>query len=128
MRQRLDEGTPFEELARTHSSDSSASAGGDMGYLHKGMLSANAEKAISELSIGDVSEPVQVLEGIAIFRLTEQQLARLRSFDDVRDRARELWLRDRGDREWEMLVARLRSDSRISVDTDYLVSVPRPVQ
>ena len=121
---RLADGAAFEDLARMHSSDSTASAGGDMGYLHEGMLSANSEQAIAELSIGDVSDLVQVLEGIAIFKLTEQQPARLRSFDDVRDRAGELWMRDKGDQEWRTLAARLRSGSRVSVDTDYLVSVP----
>ena len=125
---RLEDGAAFEELARMHSSDATASAGGDMGYLHAGMLSTNAEQAIAALSIGEVSEPVQVLEGMAIFKLTEQQPERLRSFDDVRDRAGELWLRDKGDQDWEMLVAKLRSVSRVSVDTDYLVSLPDTTQ
>ena len=35
VRQRLDEGTAFDELARMHSSDITAAAGGDMGFLHQ---------------------------------------------------------------------------------------------
>ena len=124
IRQRLDENEPFDELARTHSSDRTAEAGGDMGYLHEGTLSPSAELAIAELAIDEVSEPVQVLEGMAIFKLTEQQPSRLRSFDDVRERAEELWLRDKGEEEWKTLVAELRSASDIAVDTDYLASLP----
>ena len=124
IRQRLDEGATFEELARMHSSDRTADAGGDMGYLHEGMLSANAEQVIAELAPGEVSEPVQVLEGMAIFKLTEQQPSSLRSFDDVKERAEELWLRDKGEQEWNILVAELRSASDVDVDSDYLASLP----
>jgi parvulin-like peptidyl-prolyl isomerase len=124
IRQRLDEGAPFDELARMYSSDTTAEAGGDMGYLHEGMLSANAEQAIAGLEAGGVSDPVQVLEGMAIFKLTEQQPSRLRSFGEVRERAEELWLRDKGEKEWKMLVAELRSASNVDVDTDYLAALP----
>jgi parvulin-like peptidyl-prolyl isomerase len=124
VRQRLDEGVPFDELARMHSSDTTAEAGGDMGYLHEGMLSPNAEQAIADLEIGEISDPVQVLEGMAIFKLTEQQPSSLRSFDEVRERAEELWLRDKGEEEWNLLVAELRSASDVDVDTDYLASLP----
>ena len=95
-----------------------------MGYLHEGTLSPSAELAIAELAIGEISEPVQVLEGMAIFQLTEQQPSRLRSFGDVKERAEELWLRDKGEEEWNLLVADLRSASDIDVDTDYLASLP----
>jgi len=125
---RLQAGTPFGDLARMHSSDPSAAAGGDMGYLHQGMLSAAAETAIDALSIGEVSEPVQVLEGIALFKLTDRQPARQRAFDDVRERAAELWRREQGERKWRTLVAELRSGSRVSIDTAYLASVPEAAQ
>jgi parvulin-like peptidyl-prolyl isomerase len=124
IRQRIDDGDPFDELAKSHSVDRTAQAGGDMGYLHQGMLSASAEQAIAQLAIGEVSEPVQVLEGMAIFKLTEQQRPSLRSFDDVRERAEELWLRDKGEEEWNILVSELRSASDIDVDSDYLALPP----
>jgi parvulin-like peptidyl-prolyl isomerase len=92
------------------------------------MLSANAEEAIAALRVGELSEPVQVLEGIAIFRLTAQKPEMLRVFEDVRQRAEELWLRDRGEQEWQALVTALRSASDISVDTDYLLTLPEYVQ
>jgi len=126
--ERLQEGASFEELAKLHSSDASAADDGDMGYLHIGMLSANAEEAIAALKIGELSEPVQVLEGIAIFRLTAQKPEALRVFEDVRQRAEELWLRDRGEQDWQALVAELRSLSDINVDTNYLLALPEYAQ
>ena len=122
--ERLQDGKSFEELAALHSSDPSAQSGGDMGYLHAGMLSTAAEDAIAGLDIGDVSNLVQVLEGIAVFKLLERKPEYLRSYGEVKARAGELWLRYEGDQHWNGLVADLRSASTVKVDTDYLVTLP----
>jgi len=121
---RLAEGADFAELAGLHSSDSTAEKGGDMGYLHEGMLSPDAEAAVAKLDVGGISEPVRVLEGIAVFKLVDRRPEELRSFADVRGRAEELWVRQAGEARWQQLVSDLRAGSEIYVDTDYVVSVP----
>jgi parvulin-like peptidyl-prolyl isomerase len=126
--QKLGKEASFEELASLHSSDKSAQAGGDMGYLHRGMLSADSEAAIAELEQGQVSDPVQVLEGIAIFKLTDRKPEQLREFADVEQRARELWARDVGERQWNALVAELRSAGNVTIDSEYLLVLPEYVQ
>lgn len=121
--ERLESGVDFAELASLHSSDISASAGGDMGHQHQGALSADAEAAISKLEVGGVSAPVRVLEGIAIFKLLDRRPQRLRDFGDVEERATQLSIRQAGDERWRALVAELRANSDIWVDTDYLVNI-----
>ena len=121
---RLAEGADFAELAGLHSSDSTAKKGGDMGYLHEGMLSPDAEAAVAKLDVGGISEPVRVLEGIAVFKLVDRRPEELRSVTDVRGRAEELWIRQAGEARWQQLVSDLRAGSEIYVDTDYVVSVP----
>jgi len=121
--ERLESGEDFAELAAAHSSDMSASAGGDMGYQHEGALSPDAEAAIAALDVGDVSEPVRVLEGMAIFKLLDRRPQRLREFSDVEERAAQLWIRQAGDDRWQALAAELRADADIQVDTDYLVNI-----
>jgi parvulin-like peptidyl-prolyl isomerase len=120
----LNDGASFEELALLHSSDPTGEDGGDMGYMHAGTLSPVAEEAIAQLELGGVTEPIKVLEGMAIFQLTERKPEELHEFAAVRDRAEELWKRQRGENEWSDLVAELRSDSQVDVDTDYLASIP----
>ena len=122
--EQLRNGGSFEELARLHSSDHSADDGGDMGYLHSGMLSPVAEEAIAGLATGEITEPIKVLEGMAIFQLTERKPEELQEFTEVRDRAEELWKRQRGEQQWKDLVAELRAETRVNVDTDYLASIP----
>ena len=122
--EQLGDGASFEELALLHSSDPTAEDGGDMGFMHTGTLSPVAEDAINELEIGGITEPIKVLEGMAIFQLAERKPETLHEFEDVRDRAEELWIRQRGEQQWSDLVVELRSGSLVNVDTDYLASIP----
>jgi parvulin-like peptidyl-prolyl isomerase len=122
--EQLNDGASFEELALLHSSDPTGEDGGDMGFMHAGTLSPVAEEAIGGLEIGEFTEAIKVLEGMAIFQLVERKPETMHEFANVRDRAEELWKRQRGEQKWSDLVAELRSDSQVNVDTDYLASIP----
>lgn len=62
-------GASFEHLAASHSTDPSRSAGGDMGFVHRGSLTDEFERATSALRVGEVSDLVQSLYGYHIVRL-----------------------------------------------------------
>jgi parvulin-like peptidyl-prolyl isomerase len=102
-------------LARLHSGDDSAARGGDMGYLHRGMLPETVQEVVDRLALSEVSEPISLLEGIALVRLDDRKLAQVRDFASVRERTLQLWRRDEGDRAWQALIARLRSATPIEV-------------
>ena len=91
---KLHNGDDFAELARLHSGDVSSDQGGDMGYIHREMLSEAAQKVVDELERGDISRAVRVLQGVAILRLDDRRPEKLRAFSDVAERARGLWLRE----------------------------------
>ncbi|MEW7989759.1 MAG: peptidylprolyl isomerase [Candidatus Thiodiazotropha sp.] len=107
----------FSEAAKRYSDDSSASNGGDMGYLHQGMLGTQAEEAIYQLESGDISEPITLLEGVALFHLMERLDARINPLDKVRQRALELLMRERR----ETFVADNKRRLRNSADIRYAV-------
>jgi parvulin-like peptidyl-prolyl isomerase len=111
----IEQGAEFEELARLRSSDRSAENGGNMGYLHHGMLSPAAQQVVDELDIGELSKPVRLLRGVAIFRVDDRKAARLRAFEDVDKRARELVIRERSDHAWASLKEQLKDSTPISV-------------
>jgi parvulin-like peptidyl-prolyl isomerase len=121
---KLEQGTAFDELARMHSSDMTAPAGGDMGFVHDGSLNASAEEAIAALATGEVSNAVTVLEGIAIFKVTDRRPPRLHPFDAVEERASDLCMREQGQVAWDELIASLRSGSDVSIDMTYLEALP----
>jgi len=113
---KLHAGADFAEMAKLHSGDGSAAGGGDLGYLHTGMLQEPVQVVVDALQPGAISAPVQVLEGMAILRLEGREPARRRAFDEVKQRAAALWERDRADARWTSLRARLRAAVPVRVD------------
>ncbi len=109
-------GADFAELARIHSGDDSAINGGDMGYIHKGMLAVPAQNVLDLMSPNDISEPVVLLQGVAVFRLDDRVKAKLNPFDKVKDRVESLLQRDQGDKAWRGLAQELRKKTKIEVN------------
>lgn len=108
LRERLVKGVDFAEVARIRSSDASATKGGDLGYLHRGMLAEAVHKEIDGLAPGEISPSFDVLEGVTLFKLHERSSATLRDFESVKARAQDLLGRERADRGWKEFVAALR--------------------
>ncbi len=104
----------FEELASLHSHDRSADKGGDMGYLHRGMIPDHIQSQLDERQLGTIGAPLDVLEGVAIFRLDERIPAKLMPLADVEGRARELYKREQTDSAWNSFIAALRAKATIN--------------
>lgn len=115
VHKQLTDGADFAAIARDRSGDKSASKGGDMGYLHRGMLSASIETQLDTLKTGAIGEPIQTLEGIAIVRLEDRITAKLRAFPEVKERAGNLLLRERGETAWKAHLEKLRKDAKIEI-------------
>lgn len=116
IHERLAKGADFAELARIHSSDASAAKGGDLGYVHRGMLSDGLHEHIDGMKAGDFSQSLDVLDGVALFKLHERSAAKLREFADVRARATELLKRDLAQAAWKDFIAGLRRNASIETD------------
>jgi len=114
----LANGADFAGLARQHSGDSSAAEGGDLGYRHRGMLPQGIETVVDNMAPGAISEPLRLLEGLAIFRMTERRPAQLKTLQDVRRNAQELWAREQGDTQWRELNVGLRAGAEIRIGGD----------
>ena len=114
--ERINAGGDFAELARIHSSDESAQNGGDMGFVHSGMLGEVAQKVLDIMEVGEMSSPVVMLEGVSILRLDERDKPRLNSFDAVKERAEQLYMRDKGEELWKKLLAGLRKTATVEMN------------
>lgn len=113
--ERLKGGADFDELARLHSNDVSAENGGNMGYIHRGMIPEQVQTEIDKYAVGNVIPPIDVLEGIAIFRLDERIPAKHVGFDEVSGRARELYRREASQKAWEAFIAGLRARAQVQI-------------
>ena len=90
-------GASFEDLARQHSTDESASSGGALGRVHEGQVASEAAELIEKLKPGEISRPVRLLEGYAIFRLNKRHDAQLQPFENVLHRIDTLYRRERAE-------------------------------
>jgi len=73
LKERIDNGVKFDELARLHSDDGSASKGGDLGWVNPGDTVPEFEKAMNALAIGEISEPVQSPFGWHLIQVLERR-------------------------------------------------------
>lgn len=64
-------GKNFDQLARQYSQDSSAAAGGDLGWFTDGQMVPEFENAVHQLKPGQVSPPVRSQFGWHIVKLNE---------------------------------------------------------
>lgn len=113
---RLRAGGDFAELARLHSNDPSGPKGGELGYVHRGMMPDPAQAAVDRLQPGAISDAVLLLEGVGVFRLDERKPAKLNALAAVSERARGLLMREQSEQAWQAFVARLRKDTPAMVD------------
>lgn len=112
---RIRGGADFAEQARLSSQDGSADKGGDMGYLHRGMLPESLQTKVDQFKLGEVSDPIQMLEGVGVFRLDERIPPKLQDFSRVEERAKDLLHRELKEKAWQDLVAKLRGTARIVI-------------
>jgi len=113
---RIANGTDFGELARMHSADGSAQNGGDMGYVHRGMLPQGMHDEVDKLKPGMSSEVLTLLDGVALVKLTDRKISRQRAYDDVQKRAADLWQREQSEKKWTEFLAALRGKATIKID------------
>ena len=77
----------FEDVAREVSEDSSAPAGGDLGWVSPGGFVPEFEEAMNRLGPGAISPPVVSRFGVHLIQVIERRDVEL-STKEVRDQAR----------------------------------------
>ena len=86
LRSRIEVGESFEDLARDNSDDpGSATAGGSLGFIERGVMVPPFEEAAFALEPGQLSEPVRSSYGWHLIRVTSVQGSRGATFEEVRE-------------------------------------------
>jgi len=109
LKERLENGASFEDLARQYSEDGTASKGGDLGWVNPGDTVPEFEKAMNALKPNEISEPVHSPFGWHLIQVTDRRSqdmakdsARLKARQEIKarkaDEAYQDWLRELRDR------------------------------
>ncbi len=87
LKDRIDGGESFEDLAAEFSDDTgSAQFGGDVGYTTGDTFVDEFEAALSQLAVNEVSAPVRTQFGVHLIKLTEMTESDVPSLEESRDR------------------------------------------
>lgn len=97
IKQKLEGGADFAELARQYSEDKvSAEKGGDLGYFTYQTMTPEFSKAVFSLDeVGDVSDIVQTPYGLHLIKLTGIKSAHQKSFEEAKEKIKENLLEER---------------------------------
>jgi peptidyl-prolyl cis-trans isomerase SurA len=108
LKQRLDnKAADFGDLARANSNDSSASKGGDLGWVYPGDMVPEFERAMNALKIGEISAPVQTPFGLHLIQVTERREEDV-SQDKQRQQARQALRARKSDEAYQEWLRQLR--------------------
>jgi peptidyl-prolyl cis-trans isomerase SurA len=100
-------GASFESLARQFSTDGSASKGGDLGWVYPGETVPEFERAMRQLPVGGISEPVKTQFGMHLIEAQERQTT-ANTPEQMRAAARQSLREQKADEAFEQWVRELR--------------------
>ncbi len=111
----LEQGRPFEEVARDYSDDPSGARGGDIGFVKKEELIPQLLQAVSLLMAGSSSHPIGTPYGYHIIKLLEQRKSEAAPFDSVKDSIKSKLTQQETQKRYKDYIAKLRASSYIEV-------------
>ena len=114
LRERIVNGVNFAELARLNSDDSSASRGGDLGWVYPGDTVPEFERAVMDLKQMEVSQPVKTPFGWYLIQLLERRTADMSS-GRRRIEARKALLDRKGDEAYQEWLRQLRDRAYVEL-------------
>ncbi len=105
-------GKDFGELAKKYSEDSSASNGGEIGWVVRGQTVKDFESAAFSMKPGQVSDLIKTIYGIHILKVLDKQDAHLQSFDEVKGNLRTTLEKEKLDAAEQALAEKLERELR----------------
>jgi foldase protein PrsA len=83
VKEKLEAGEDFAELAKEYSTDSSnAENGGKLGYFSKGTMVEGFENIAFSMNVGEISDPVKTDYGYHLIHVTDKKEAKEANFED----------------------------------------------
>ena len=116
IKKELDEGADFIELAKKKSEDTSAMAGGDLGYVERGSLVKSFEDIAFNLAPGETSKIFQTSFGLHIVKLVDKKPAVTYSEADMKDQIATHLLKNKAAEAVEKTISGLKQEATIEVN------------
>ena len=95
IRQQIDQGADFGELAKEYSEGPSGAQGGDLGYFGRGQMVEPFETAAFSLPIGQVSDIVITQYGYHLIQVIDKTTSEIIPFDEIQEQLRDYLLENK---------------------------------
>ncbi len=113
--ERIEGGTPFEELARTYSQGAEAKDGGEMGWMEKGQLMGEIDEKVFALEKNQITEPIRSSLGYHIFKVVDSQKFSTKPFAEVKDMIQDNLFKEKLRKRIEGWIKNLKKNAYISI-------------
>ena len=115
IHRRLLDGEPFEVISANHSQGPAANAGGDIGFIEKGMMLPEVESVAFSLPLNQISPVIESPAGFHIIQVIDRRGAGLKSIESVREEIRVKLEMEKVEKKFEEWLLALRAKSHIEI-------------
>ena len=113
LREEIDAGADFEELAKAHSEAPGADQGGEIGWVMRGDLQENLEAAAFGLPEGGVSDVLENEDAVILLKVDRKEGPGEASLDEARKEIEPLLRQNAARDRYDKWMAELRKRSRV---------------
>ena len=115
IRQDIEQGADFAEVARMHSESGSREAGGDLGFFNEGELTESLASVAFSLNPGEISEIIRLEKAFYILRVEESVEAMTKELGDVRNEVADAIFQEKMTDQMDRFVKQLRERAIVEV-------------
>ena len=113
IRQQIIDGNDFADMARSYSQDPvSAANGGDLGWVNPGEMVPEFDKALSQLKLNEISQPIRTNFGFHLIRVLERRQQDIGEKLDRADARKQIHAR-KSDERYQQWIRQLRDEAYI---------------
>lgn len=123
VKEKLDDGEEFEDLASEYSTDGSAEDGGNLGYFSAGDMIPEFEEVAFSTEPGEISDPVQSQFGFHIIKVNDvrEKEETIGDFEELKDELRsELVLQQANQEDIQAKLQNLIEDANVDISAEGL--------
>ena len=115
IHRRLLGGESFDQLSARYSEGPAAASGGDIGYIERGVIIPEVEKAAFSLPLYQISGVIESDVGFHIIQVADRRGAGIKAVESVREEIREKIDREKMEKKFEEWLEALRKKSHIEI-------------